>query len=144
MWRRSFSCTGAAKAVQAILDEGGALSPVQATDDIAHSPKNCKPQAPRANSARPELVGWLTWQLPSAAFVNLLSIYSRVIRGGDPQSDAVALDGNDGEADVFANDDLLPYLARENKHDLTFLRGHHRLRKRNVKEYGLGGSRQGD
>jgi hypothetical protein len=77
--------------------------------------------------------------------VNLLSIYSRVFRGGDPQSDAVALDGNDGEADVFANDDLLTDFARENKHDLTFLRGlRHRLRKRNVKEYGLGGSRQGE
>jgi hypothetical protein len=54
--------------------------------------------------------------------VNLLSIYSRVFRGGDPQSDSVALDGNVGDANVFANDDLLPYLARENKHDLTFLR----------------------
>jgi hypothetical protein len=44
------------------------------------------------------------------------SIYSRVSRGGDPQSDTLALDSNDGDENVVANDDLLPYLARENKH----------------------------
>ena len=81
---------------------------MQATDDIAHSPK--------APTARPELVGSIPWQLPSAEFMNLLSIYSRVFRGGDPQSDAVALDGNDGDGNIVADDELLPNLARENKH----------------------------
>jgi hypothetical protein len=48
--------------------------------------------------------------------MNLPSIYPRVFRGSDPQSDAIALDCNDGDANVVANDDLLPYLPRENKH----------------------------
>jgi hypothetical protein len=48
--------------------------------------------------------------------VDFQSIDSRVFRGGDPQSDAVALDYNDGDGNVVANDDLLPYHAREHKH----------------------------
>jgi hypothetical protein len=52
--------------------------------------------------------------------VNLPSIYSRVFRGGDPQSDTVALDGNDSDANIVVNDDLLPYLAREHKHSFAF------------------------
>jgi hypothetical protein len=54
--------------------------------------------------------------------MNLLSIYSRVFRGGDPQSDAVALDGNDGDANIVADDELLPNLARVNKHEGTLMR----------------------
>jgi hypothetical protein len=41
------------------------------------------------------------------------SIYTRLSRGGDPQSDAFALDGQDGDADVLANDNLLTEFARE-------------------------------
>jgi hypothetical protein len=47
--------------------------------------------------------------------VNLPPIYSGLARGGNSQPDAVALDRNEGDADVVVNDDLLTDFARQYK-----------------------------
>jgi hypothetical protein len=44
--RRSVCCLSEATALQAILDEGGALSTLQATDNLAPSSKECPPRVP--------------------------------------------------------------------------------------------------
>jgi hypothetical protein len=54
--------------------------------------------------------------LSNAAFVNFPSIYDRFTWGGDAEAHAVAPDGNDGDADITANDDLLTYFAGQYKH----------------------------
>jgi hypothetical protein len=45
--------------------------------------------------------------------VNFPSIYNRSPGRGDSEAHLVAPDGNDGDADIAVNDDLLAYFARE-------------------------------
>jgi hypothetical protein len=45
--------------------------------------------------------------------VNLPAIYSRLSRGGDADAHAVALDRDDGDANVMVTDDLLAMTSVE-------------------------------
>jgi hypothetical protein len=88
---------------------GGGLS----MGTITGSPTlcNCKLHGFIARGLRREAVA-----LRRAALVNFPSIYYRFSRSGDAEARAVAPDGNEGDTDIFVNDDLLTYFACEHKH----------------------------
>ena len=69
------------------------------------------------------LVGFFLWRWPFAPFVDLPSIYSCISRSGDAETHAVAPDINDGNADLFINNDLFADFPREHNHSSS--PGHH-------------------
>src|SRR5262249_52822727 len=62
--------------------------------------------------------GWRSGGAPlrHAAFVDFPSIHNRLPGRGDAKAHAVSPDGNDGDAKITVNDDLLTDSAREHQH----------------------------
>jgi hypothetical protein len=48
--------------------------------------------------------------------VDFLSVYDRLSRRGEAETDALTLDTDDSDADIVIDDDLFSDLAREHQH----------------------------
>jgi hypothetical protein len=65
--------------------------------------------------------------------VNLPSIYSRFLRGGDAETHLVASDSNDGNADFLIDDDPIADIAREKEHGFPSVKNW--ASRRNINAY---------